>query len=210
LEKFVADIFIVEIYDMEQAMANALDVFRMPIPVGVMGRASSITNSFINGIVPRRYPSEADVAEVLHLLQLAADDLRCAYCGDAASEWDHFRPLISEQEPTGYISEIQNLVPACGKCNQSKGNSNWRTWLLGNAKLCPRVRCIADLEVRVECLDQFEMWRVPTKLDIPGLIGGELWSQYRANWQQLLEAMRASQALSRELKVKLKMALDAG
>jgi hypothetical protein len=31
--------------------------------------------------------------------------------------------LVEEKEPIGYISEIRNLVPVCGKCNQSKGNS---------------------------------------------------------------------------------------
>src|SRR5215471_14811557 len=77
--------------------------------------------------------------KALTVLQLDPDDLRCAYSGDKATEWDHLRPLISGQEPTGYISEIQNLVPVCGKCNQSKGNSHWRSWMEGNAKLCPRV-----------------------------------------------------------------------
>src|SRR5438552_242802 len=103
----------------------------MPAPLGVMGRSSSITNAFISGIVPGRPPSEEEVQEALKILELSAEDLRCAYCGDRATEWDHLRPLIAGQEPTGFIGEIQNLVPACGKCNQSKGNSNWRVWMLG-------------------------------------------------------------------------------
>ena len=182
---------------------NVLDVFRMPTPVSVLGRSSSITNSFINGIIPSRYPSEEEVAEALSLLHLDPTDLRCAYCGDKSTEWDHLRPLISGQDPTGYISEIQNLVPACGKCNQSKGNSHWRSWMLGNAKLCPRVRCIADLEIRIARLEKFEQWREPTKLNIPEVVGEELWREYKANWRQLLDAMRNSQELSHRLKAKL-------
>ena len=64
-------------------------------------------------------------------------NFRCSYCRDAASEWDHFRPLVKDKQPTGYITEIHNLVPACGKCNQSKGNKDWKTWMLGDAELSP-------------------------------------------------------------------------
>ena len=42
---------------------------------------------------------------------------------------DHLRPLVKDKEPTGYISEIHNLVPSCGKCNQSKGNKEWKAWM---------------------------------------------------------------------------------
>jgi HNH endonuclease len=189
---------------------RALDVFRMPTPVSVMGRSSSITNSFINGIIPSRFPSEEDLTEALKILQLTPDNLRCCYCGDKATEWDHLRPLISGQDPTGYISEIQNLVPACGKCNQSKGNMHWRSWMLGNAKLCPRVRCISDLESRVERLEQFEMWREPTKLNIREIVGDQLWDEYKANWGQLLDSMRKSQELSNHLKAALRQSVVGG
>lgn len=184
-------------------MVRAIDVFRMPTAVSVMGRSSSITNSFINGIIPARMPSDEDVAEVLRIFEMAPDDVRCVYCGDKATEWDHFRPLISGQEPTGYLTEIQNLVPACGKCNQSKGNAAWRSWMEGNAKLCPRVREVADLSKRIARLERFESWRSPTKLNIPELVGDELWSEYRANWRQLLESMRASQELAVKVRAKL-------
>jgi hypothetical protein len=187
---------------------TAFDVFRMPTPVSVLGRSSSITNSFINGIIPNRYPTEEDVAEALTVPQLDPDDLRCAYCGDKATEWDHLRPLISGQEPTGYISEIQNLVPACGKCNQSKGNSHWRSWMEGNAKLCPRVRCILDLDDRIARLELFEKWREPTRLNIPEMVGSQLWAEYRANWRDLLDAMRQSQVMSQKLKSILNESVD--
>lgn len=179
----------------------------MPTPVGVMGRSSGITNAFVNGIIPSRFPSEEDVTEALRILGLAADDLRCAYCGDRATEWDHLRPLIIGREPTGYISEIQNLVPSCGKCNQSKGNSEWRKWMLGSARLCPRMRSIIDLADRVARLERFEQWRPPTRLNIPEIVGDELWKAYRENWRQLLEAMQRSHELGTELKLKLRDAV---
>ena len=106
----------------------------MPVPVQIAGRISSITNAFISSIVPAIMPTEEEVAASLQILELNPADLQCAYCGDKASEWDHLRPLVIDQRPTGYISEIRNLVPSCGKCNQSKGNKNWRDWIISEAR----------------------------------------------------------------------------
>ena len=100
--------------------------FAMPKPVRITGRSSSITNSFVNGVIPVVVPSEAEVREALEILGML-ERVTCSYCGDTSTEWDHLRPLVDKQRPTGYISEIHNLVPACGKCNQSKGNKHWLT-----------------------------------------------------------------------------------
>ena len=110
------------------------DVFNRPNPVTIMGRSSSITNSFVNGIIPVIEPSDEEIKEALKILEQNEDDVRCVYCGDKKTEWDHLHPLIKNKEHTGYITEIANLVPACGKCNQSKGNSNWKKWMLSDAE----------------------------------------------------------------------------
>ncbi|MDG1250094.1 MAG: HNH endonuclease [Gammaproteobacteria bacterium] len=73
-----------------------------------------------------------------------------SFCGSTASEWDHLRPLVLDKKPTGYVSEIHNLVPACGKCNQSKGNKPWVSWIISTAKLSPRTRGVKDLEQRIK------------------------------------------------------------
>ena len=101
----------------------------------VTGRSSSLTNAFINGIIPVIQPTEAEELEALRILGIDPVDIRCAYCGDKSTEWDHLRPIITNQEPTGYITEIANLVPSCGKCNQSKGKSSWRAWITSTARL---------------------------------------------------------------------------
>jgi len=99
-----------------------IDLFGMPTPMKITGRSSSITNAFINSIIPVIQPSESEVKKALEILGMGLDSFQTAYCGSIASEWDHLRPLVMKQKPTGYISEIHNLVPSCGKCNQSKGN----------------------------------------------------------------------------------------
>src|SRR6266852_4036221 len=104
---------------------------QLPTAMTVTGRSSSITNAFVSAVIPTVEPTEAEELEALRILRMDPVDIRCAYCGDKASEWDHLRPIISGQEPTGYITEIANLVPSCGKCNQSKGKSYWRSWMKG-------------------------------------------------------------------------------
>jgi len=125
-------------------------VFRMPTPVRITGRTSSITNSFVNGIIPCIVPTEAEIRKVLEVLGMNEQTIRCAYCGDTYTEWDHFHPLIRNKRQTGYISEIHNLVPACGKCNQSKGNSYWKEWILGYARLSPKTRNKENLDMIIE------------------------------------------------------------
>ncbi|KJL26043.1 HNH endonuclease [Microbacterium foliorum] len=111
-----------------------LSLFAMPKPVRITGRSSSITNSFVNGVIPVVVPTESELQEALEILGMR-EHVTCSYCGDTSTEWDHFRPLVEKQRPTGYISEIHNLVPACGKCNQSKGNKHWLTWMRSTARL---------------------------------------------------------------------------
>ena len=135
---------------------GCLDVFKMPVPVTIMGRTSSITNSFVNGIIPCIMPTEEQVRNNLRILGMDETTIRCAYCGDRCTEWDHFRPLVENKRPTGYISEIDNLVPVCGKCNQSKGNKTWREWITGGAPLSPKTRGIGDLEQTIERLKRYE------------------------------------------------------
>jgi hypothetical protein len=165
--------------------------FAMPKPVRITGRSSSITNSFVNGIIPVIWPSEAEVAEALAVLGMEA--AVCAYCGDGATEWDHFRPLVVAQKPTGYISEIHNLVPACGKCNQSKGNKNWRDWMLSSARLSPRTRRVPDIGMHISRLEDFEAWGTPTKVDFESLVGADLWAKHWQNHNGILELMREAE-----------------
>jgi hypothetical protein len=178
--------------------------FQMPVPVSIMGRSSSITNSFINGIIPVIEPTEEEVLEALQILGMDSSDVRCAYCGDKSTEWDHLRPLVIDQRPTGYISEIGNLVPACGKCNQSKGNKPWRTWMLSKAILSPKSRNILELEARMERLEKYERWKVIEPLDFEQIVDPELWKLHWENWQRVISEMRTSQILASEIKAIVK------
>lgn len=167
--------------------------FAMPKAVRITGRSSSITNSFVNGIVPIIRPTDAEIDEALAVLGMT-DEVVCTYCGDTATEWDHLRPLVEAQRPTGFIHEIHNLVPACGKCNQSKGNTPWREWMFGPARLSPRTRGVADIDARAAVLERYEQWTRPTRVDFAAIVGEELWAQHWANHRALLRQMREAEA----------------
>ena len=184
-----------------------LDCFQMPRPVKIMGRTSSIRNSFVNGIVPCVMPSEDEVREALSVLGMTEETLCCAYCGDTCTEWDHLNPLVRGKLPTGYVSEIHNLVPACGKCNQSKGSSNWEEWMFGPAPLSPKTRGIVELEERAERLREYERQFVPVVVDFQAIIGEDPWKRYWAACDDLVDNMRRCQDVSDEVKERIEKAL---
>lgn len=181
-----------------------LDVFKMPKPKNVSGRTSSITNSFVNGIIPCIQPTEEEVKRILTILGMDKDTIRCAYCGKETTEWDHFRPLVKDKRPTGYISEINNLVPACGKCNQSKRNIDWKTWMLSDAPLSPKTKKVADLEEKIKRLEEYEKQTTPIILDFESLVGKSLWEKHWQNYNELYAKMKESMDISNQIKTILK------
>jgi len=183
-----------------------LRLFKMPKPMKITGRSSSITNAFINSIIPVIYPTDEQVEEALTILGMTGDKYECAYCGAVASEWDHLRPLVVDKKPTGYISEIHNLVPSCGKCNQSKGNKEWRQWIVSGAPLSPKTKSVPDLKSRIEKIDAYEKWGVPTIMDFESIVGSEVWGKHWENWGKVQELMREAQSLSDRINCKVALA----
>ena len=169
----------------------------------ITGRSSSITNAFINSIIPVVQPTQEDVKKALEILGMTLETFQCTYCGAVASEWDHLRPLVKDKQPTGYMSEIHNLVPSCGKCNQSKGNKDWHQWMVSDARLSPKTKGIPDLESRMEKLAAYEASCTPTKLDFREIVGDEMWVKHWQNWEQILELMKDSQVLAEHINSKI-------
>ena len=189
---------------------QVLGVFQMPSVQTMVSRKSSITNAFVNAVIPTIPPTSAEVEEALHVLGMTCDDIRCAYCGDPKTEWDHLRPLVLDRRPTGYVSEIANLVPACGKCNQSKGNKPWREWMLSKARLSPSGRGIADLNERIARLSAYERWRKPLSVDFIAILGQEAWDHYWTLCEAAIEELRQSQQVADHMRAKIIAALEQG
>src|SRR5207244_5732476 len=137
--------------------ANLLEgAFQMPSFQTMVSRKSSVTNAFVNSVVPTVPPTIEEIDEALSILEIDPRDVQCAYCGDKSSEWDHLRPLVLGRRPTGFITEIANLVPACGKCNQSKRNAGWREWIVStSAGHSPTARGNLDVAQRMAMLEAY-------------------------------------------------------
>ena len=176
----------------------------MPTPVSVKARTSAITNAFFNWIIPIEYPSDKEVNEALSALGMTRETICCAYCGDPYTEWDHFFPLIENKRPTGFISEIHNLVPCCGKCNQSKGNKNWKKWIQSDARHSPKSRGIPDLADRIKTLENYEKRFSRQQYDYEAMIGHENWQQYIQEMDKLHEMLKSCQELSDKIKARIK------
>jgi hypothetical protein len=174
--------------------------FAMPSVQTMMSRKPSITNAFVSSLIPVVKPSVDDIEEALRILGMSADDVRCAYCGDQSTEWDHLRPLVVNRRPTGYISEIGNLVPACGKCNQSKGNTHWLAWMKSKVRRSPFTRQVVDLESRIERLRAYEAWRPSIAIEFEKLVGSEAYSAYWHKLDEVIQAMREAQDFAEGLR----------
>jgi len=167
--------------------------FQMPTPMKISGRSSSITAAFVSAIVPQIYPTDDEIRTALDILGMSPDNVSCAYCGAQTTEWDHLRPLVENKRPTGFISEIRNLVPSCGKCNQSKGNTYWLDWITSDAKQSPKSRRIPNLEQRIGRLKEYEKWGEVKPIDLSSMIPPDEWEKHWANWRAVLDMMTNAQ-----------------
>lgn len=177
--------------------------FSMPSVQTMVSRKSSITNAFVNAIIPVIWPTVEEIDQALQILGMEPDHVRCAYCGDTSSEWDHFRPLVLNRRPTGYVSEITNLVPACGKCNQSKGNKPWRDWMLSKAKWSPTGRGIGNVLDRIARLEAYERWRPPLCVDFKGILNEQDWDAYWSMCETVIGELRRCQEVAENLRSRI-------
>ena len=190
-------------------MEKETEVFKMPKATKITGRKSSITNASVNGIIPSIKPSEEEIKGALNTLGIDPENVRCAYCGEKMTQWDHFFPLIDNEKPTGHITEIHNLVPCCSTCNSSKGITYWRNWFYSDAKNSPKkiVKDDNELKKKYDKLVVYENKYPRTVLNIEEIIGENEcndWNDYENMKQKLIEMMEEAQKLSNKIKEKLK------
>lgn len=185
-------------------------VFIKPKRMKINDRSSSITNAFINGIVPAPDPAEEEIQRALEVLGMTEDTVQCAYCGNPVTEWDHFHPLIDGRDATGYITEIHNLVPCCNKCNSSKGNKEWKEWIYSNAEKSPKTKGVTDLDERVKRLEEYEQQFTCARYDFKAIVGEELWNEHMNNREKILELMKKAQITSDKIKQIIDQAVKNG
>ncbi len=184
------------------------NIFNMPKSVTISQRTSSITNSFYNGIVPAIQPTEEQIKEALRILEQNENNVCCVYCGRPKTEWDHLHPLIMNKKHTGYITEIANLVPACNKCNESKGNKEWKQWILSDAKQSPKTLGIKDLNHRIELIQKYDDYFNKTIIDLEKDTDPKLWAEYVDAYNTIIKNIENAQSIMNKIKENQKKILN--
>lgn len=174
--------------------------FKMPKVMKIIGRSSTLTNSFVAAIMPVINPRPEEIREVLNTLEIDPRKLECAYCGKQTDTWDHFKPLVINKRPSGYITAISNLIPSCGKCNMSKRNVDWKEWMLGDAPLSPKSKKISDLDKRIQRIEKLERWANNKRIEVERIVGSNKMAEYINHLNTINEEMRIAQDLAEELK----------
>lgn len=173
--------------------------FKMPSINTITARSSSITNAFISAITIVEKPTEEQIEKVLEIFEMSPENMRCCYCGGQYTEWDHLKPLVVNRKPTGYPTSIKNLVPACNKCNQSKGNNDWEEWIKSNKKTSQ----LTDLKERIAKIKEFEKWANCTPINIKAIVGEEEFNKYFKLCENILGLMQDAQKEAKTIKQKI-------
>tara|TARA_R110002074_G_scaffold396334_1_gene585640 strand:- start:5431 stop:6000 length:570 start_codon:yes stop_codon:yes gene_type:complete len=176
---------------------------RIPGKASARGRATSINGAFANAILPRIEPTLQEKQNTLEILNIDAANVTCAYCGDPATEWDHLYPTVMSKKPTGWGTEAANLVPACGKCNQSKGNKHWETWMSGPAVLSPTSRKIPATQERINALKNFVNALTAFQFEFTELEEESEWEQYWKIRDEIILKLQHADELAAVLRQKL-------
>ena len=173
----------------------------------ITSRTSSITNSFVQAIIPSFPPTPQERHEALGILGMSDEKIECVYCGAAPTDWDHLRPLVRGKRPTGYIDEMRNLVPSCNRCNQSKSGHDWKKWMLSAAVGSPTTRMVADIAKRIDRLEKFVAWGNVEPLPLRELAGEDRWEAYWKHLSAIEQAMFAAQREADDVKAAIRQAL---
>lgn len=183
----------------------------------IKGRMSSLAAVFVQAIIPRRVDKNAQ-AELYQRFGINPDE--CVYCGAEKTDEDHLRSIVKGKQSSGYFHTAENLVPACGTCNQSKSGADWRKWMEGNATRSPARRNASGLAERIARLAAFAGVAekpIIAPEEMRQIVGTELWDRYWGRLAEIGDLMAKAQSdadeisprLEREFERRLSAALTA-
>jgi hypothetical protein len=157
-------------------------------------RMSSLAAVFVQAIIPRRVDKAAQAALYE---RFGINPSECVYCGQAATDKDHFRAIVSDRRPSGYFHTAENIVPSCGPCNQSKSGADWKAWMESTkAKNSPTRKNIEGTPGRIARLLEFAGTINKPSLTMQEMreaAGESVWDGYWARLEEIGRLMDAAQ-----------------
>ena len=165
----------------------------MPSKANLIGRKSTISNAFAISVTPYIRPSDDDLEK--YYSELKIEEGQCAYCLGKGDGKDHLKPLVSDGMPTGYITDIHNLVPCCQRCNSSKGSKSFREWYKSKENISRLKKdglTDEQIESRYSIICSFED-KIPEPINYEAIVGKELWEEYNRRRYKMLQELKDNQ-----------------
>ena len=182
--------------------------FKMPTKSNLKGRTSTINNAFTISITPYIRPTEEEFYQMYKKLKL--EPSKCAYCLNEATTTDHLKPLVKNGLPTGYITNIKNLVPCCSSCNSSKGSKNFSDWYLqekNKNRLYAMEFTDKQIEERYNIICKYEK-ELDKPLDYEKILGKKLYNEYKERIEVMNKLLKKNQEFCDTLKEKIEKNLN--
>lgn len=173
--------------------------FKLPTKSDLKSRTSTINNAFAISITPYMYPSQIEVVHFLEELNIKEG--QCAYCLGESNAMDHVKPLVTNGLPTGYITEIRNLVPCCSACNSAKGAKDFLVWYKSQKnveRLYKKGLTNEQLDNRYNIVSAY-IDKIPQPINYKEILGDEVWAEYIARKAKMLELLKEDQKFCNQL-----------
>ena len=171
----------------------------MPSKANLKGRSSTISNAFAISITPYITPDEIEIKASYEFLKI--QEGQCAYCLGEGNSKDHLKPLVRKGMPTGYITNIANLVPCCSSCNSSKGAKEFKKWYISPENISRLKKKGMDdqtIEERYKIISDYED-KIEEPIDYEQIVGKELWQEYKSRKKAFFEKLNEDQAFCDKL-----------
>lgn len=155
---------------------------KVPTNDTIKSRTSTVAKSLATSVIPRIDPFDWELEIAKKTLRFGEEgEVLCTYCGKPATELDHLNPLVNNKMPSGYITEIANLVPCCRKCNGSKRSMPWKEWLTQNTDIEEETK-----RESIRILTRYTTELPATKLDYDKIKGFKaFWNNYKSICEKL-------------------------
>ena len=154
-------------------------------------RSSTISNAFAAALAPADAFDEQELVKALKVLgQDSRTGLVCVYCDKEAQSIDHLHSLVDNKKFSGHGHVLGNLVPACKKCNESKGSKPWKTFAMSKG-------------VSQERIDQIQKYSElapePTSEDELRVLYPDLMAAYERLKHQAQDLLKVADHLANEI-----------
>lgn len=176
--------------------------FKMPSKSNLKSRTSTINNAFAIGITPYLRPDD-DLLKAYYD-ELKIEPCQCGYCmrlGEGKTV-DHINPLVISGKPSGYITDINNLIPCCKDCNSKKGGKYFGDWYK-SPKNKKRLKSMGltdqIINERYDIITAYINNHCSKPYDYEKIVGEDKWNEYINRKNKMIALLEEDQKFCDEL-----------